>query len=360
MDLKFAQVKSVLESSYTILSIESGEEYEARRSGPVTSLGIDPEPGQLVAVDFNIQPPEIVHVYPQSDPVNMSAEIQKTLQNETFPTIIARHTASDQPVDLTEGARYMSWTGLAAEVWDPSGGDEPQKDHGYLKRVIEKNGGPALDVGCGTGRLLLRYRSAGLDVDGLDTSADMLTFCREKAASLGLEVNLYEQSMHELDLPRRYRTIFIPCGTFCLLIHREDAIQALERMHQHLQPGGELVFNLFWEYGPGGLFWNQPDGKWHRMFYSQLPDGKLVFQYIQTEKIDRVEQQYFGRRRYQLVSEGQVIKEEVFPSYERLYGKHEIKLMLEQTGFGEVVITGDWTAEPFREGHGVMVIHGRK
>lgn len=48
----------------------------------------------------------------------------------------------------------MNWTGLAAKAWDPSGGDEPQNDHDFIRKVLEKNPGPALDVGCGTGRLM--------------------------------------------------------------------------------------------------------------------------------------------------------------------------------------------------------------
>jgi len=56
----------------------------------------------------------------------------------------------------------------------------------YFQRYIERGGGPALDVACGTGRLLLPYLRAGLDVDGCDVSPDMIELCRAKAAREGL------------------------------------------------------------------------------------------------------------------------------------------------------------------------------
>src|SRR5207237_10310042 len=99
----------------------------------------------------------------------------------------------------------MEWNGLAAEFSDLMGGDEAGSDCEYYRRIIQKNGGAALDVGCGTGRLLLRYLRGGLDVEGVDSAADSLTICRRKAQQQGLTATLYQQTMQSLDLPRRYR-----------------------------------------------------------------------------------------------------------------------------------------------------------
>ena len=101
-------------------------------------------------------------------------------------------------------------------------------------------GQPALDAGCGTGRLLLPWLRDGLDVDGCDVSEDMLELCREEAAREGLEPELYAQALHELDLPRRYGAI-VCCGTFGLGSTREQDAEALVRLHDHLEPGGVLA-----------------------------------------------------------------------------------------------------------------------
>jgi SAM-dependent methyltransferase len=72
-----------------------------------------------------------------------------------------------------------------AKWWSEFNTDGPEI--AYYQRFIEGGGEPALDVACGTCRLLLPYLRAGLDVDGCDVSADMVALCREQAAREGLE-----------------------------------------------------------------------------------------------------------------------------------------------------------------------------
>src|SRR5437773_1839305 len=89
--------------------------------------------------------------------------------------------------------------GLIAKWWSEFNDDFRPHEVPYFRRSIERDGQPALDVACGTGRLLLPYLRAGLDVDGCDVSADMIELCREKAASEGLSPTLFVQAMVELD-----------------------------------------------------------------------------------------------------------------------------------------------------------------
>ena len=98
--------------------------------------------------------------------------------------------------------------GLVARWWAEFNASDPA-ELAFYRGIIERNGQPALDLGCGAGRLLLPLLSTGLDVDGCDISPDMLAFCREGAAKQGVTAILYQQAMHDLELPRRYQTIFI-------------------------------------------------------------------------------------------------------------------------------------------------------
>lgn len=257
----------------------------------------------------------------------------------------------------------MNWTGLAARAWDPSGGDEPQLDHDFIKKVLENNPGPALDAGCGTGRLLLRYLRAGLEVEGIDTSADMLAICREKAKRQGLKPVLYQQAMQGLDLPHKYKTIYIPCGTFVLVTHRKESWEAMMRFYNHLEPDGVLILNIFWPFDDGEPLSEKPlggFGEWGDLWTHKQPDGSVIAQHLKIEKIDRVEQLLLARRRYQLIRDGEVIQEEIFDSNERWYYKHEMVLMLEKVGFQDVQVKGDWSKDDFAEGHASMVFIARK
>ena len=85
--------------------------------------------------------------------------------------------------------------GLVAKWWAEF--NEDGREIGYFQKYVER-GQPALDVACGTGRLLIPYLRAGLDVDGCDVSPDMIALCREKAEREGLSPTLFVQPMHEL------------------------------------------------------------------------------------------------------------------------------------------------------------------
>jgi SAM-dependent methyltransferase len=103
-------------------------------------------------------------------------------------------------------------------------------------------GQPALDVGCGSGRLLVPWVVDGLDVDGVDASADMIAACRAAARATGCEPALYVQPTHRLDLPRRYGTV-VNCGSFGLGGSRSDDAEGLRRLRAHLLPGGVLALD---------------------------------------------------------------------------------------------------------------------
>lgn len=257
----------------------------------------------------------------------------------------------------------MNWTGLAATVWDPSGGDRQQHDTEFIKQMVRQNNGPALDVGCGTGRVLLRCLEDGLDVDGLDSSADMLALCRAKAEAKGYAPFLAQQPMQEMDMPRRYQTIFIPCGTFCLLTQREQALEALRRAYRHLGDGGQLIFNLFWVFGDGEPLSANPlggDNEWGKLWDTDLPDGRLIKQQLKRLKIDRAEQLLTALRRYQLFENDQLVAEEIFHSDERWYFPHEMTLLLEKVGFRSVEIRGGWSEAPFTDQDDNLVFIAQK
>ena len=110
----------------------------------------------------------------------------------------------------------------------------------------------------------------GLDVDGVDVSPEMLDICKEKAKELNLKPTLYQQGVEALDLPHKYRTIFIPSSSFQLVTDLTDAQRALERCHHHLDTGGRLVMSI--------MDVSEDAGKgWHVVAEAQRPrDGLTV------------------------------------------------------------------------------------
>ena len=112
-------------------------------------------------------------------------------------------------------------------------------------QFVTASGQPGLEIGCGDGEPLLSLRRQGLDVDGVDSSADMLERCRSNAVALGLNVTLHHQNMEELSLKRRYRSIYLAGPTFNLLPDDETALRALRAIAGHLAGDGAALIPLW-------------------------------------------------------------------------------------------------------------------
>lgn len=152
---------------------------------------------------------------------------------------------------LEREERY-EYRGLMAETWDLLRGDPSGRgDFEFYKGVIAEYGQPVLDVGCGTGRLLLDFLDAGIDIDGVDVSPEMLAICREKAILRGLSPMLYEQPIESLNLSRQYQTILAPSSVLQLIPDVGVVKQAMSRLYAHLLPEGGLVapFMTLWREG---------------------------------------------------------------------------------------------------------------
>lgn len=107
--------------------------------------------------------------------------------------------------------RSYEYRGMLASTWDLLRGDTSDwPDRQFFREIIQRSGEPALDVGCGTGRLLLEFLADSLQVDGVDVSSEMIALWRQKARAKGLQPTLYVQAIEALDLPREYRTISVP------------------------------------------------------------------------------------------------------------------------------------------------------
>ncbi|WP_456845908.1 class I SAM-dependent methyltransferase [Cellulomonas sp. P5_C6] len=135
------------------------------------------------------------------------------------------------------------YTGLVAELYGPL--RSFTSDPAPYASFIRASGEPALELGCGDGDPLLDLRALGLDVDGVDSSADMLDRLRRAAAARELAVTVFRQRMEELDLPRRYRSIFLAGATFNLLPSDDVALRALRAIRAHLTDDGSALVPLF-------------------------------------------------------------------------------------------------------------------
>jgi SAM-dependent methyltransferase len=135
------------------------------------------------------------------------------------------------------------YTGLVADLSVPLRSSIPDPEP--YAAFVAACGEPALELGCGHGEPLIALRTRGLDVEGLDSSPDMLELCRRSAADAGIDVVLHESPMESMGLGRLYRSIYLAGPTFNLLPDDDTARAALARIAAHLEPGGSVLVPLF-------------------------------------------------------------------------------------------------------------------
>jgi SAM-dependent methyltransferase len=104
--------------------------------------------------------------------------------------------------------------------------------------LAEKQGDPILELGCGTGRVLLPLAQAGYRVYGLDHDADMLAYLHGllDAPYRGM-VNLIQADMSDYSLHLNFPLILLPCNTYTTL-NTGQRLKALALVRRHLKPGG--------------------------------------------------------------------------------------------------------------------------
>jgi SAM-dependent methyltransferase len=241
-------------------------------------------------------------------------------------------------------AEDYEYRGMMAQAWDLLRGDTSTWTDGpFWRAVIERQGGPALDVGCGTGRLLLPFIASGLDIDGVDNSPEMLALCRDKAAADGIDVSgrLFEQEMENLALQRRYATIFVPSLSFQLLTDPAAAARAMVRFHESLAPGGVLALSLQSKLWPGRRVPPQMEWfDWYKLAEQPRPDGTIMRRWIRT-RYDHAQRLEHEENRYELLRDGAIVQAETYQRYPavRWYSQEQALALFERAGFTKVTLT---------------------
>lgn len=250
-----------------------------------------------------------------------------------------------------------AYRGMIVTYWDLLRGDTSKwSSRPYFLQVIRESGEPALDVACGTGRLLLDYLQEGVDIDGVDISPDMIAAAQENATALGLQPNLYVQSMQTLDLPRRYQTIIVPSSSFLHLTNFTDARQALSRFYAHLLPGGQMAMSM------RVLDPNPVEVAWEIDAEAIRPsDGALVrrwfrCQYDVANRIQHVED------RYEIIRDDEIIASELYssPSYLTWYTVEEALDLVREAGFSDVQAHADFKFEPAAADETSYIVLGKR
>ena len=139
-----------------------------------------------------------------------------------------------------------------------------------IDRLALAPGSRLLDVGCGHGRIALPLAERGLHVTGVDTSRPSLAVAGERAATEGLDVELRELDMRELDYDGEFDAAINVFSSFGYFDDQDDDRRVLDGIARALRPGGALLLDVI---HPPGLF-----RVYRERWWEELDDGVVWLQ----------------------------------------------------------------------------------
>ena len=136
-----------------------------------------------------------------------------------------------------------------ADLYDHVVPYRDRPDVAFFVEAAKESGGPVLEVGCGTGRVLIPTARAGIDIVGLDLSPHMLDVCRERLRrepeDVRSRVQLVQVNMRDFELGQAFRLVTTPFRPFQHLTTVDDQLSCLACIRRHLVKGGKLILDIF-------------------------------------------------------------------------------------------------------------------
>ncbi len=131
----------------------------------------------------------------------------------------------------------------------------------YVEEALAAGGGPVLELGVGTGRIAIPTAMAGVPVIGVDSSAEMLAVCLQRAEEAGIadRLDLRLGDLRRPPVDKRVALVTCPFRAYLHLATDDERLEALAAARERLRPDGRLVFDVF---APSQEDIEETDGRW--------------------------------------------------------------------------------------------------
>ena len=227
-------------------------------------------------------------------------------------------------------------------------------DVAFYVEEATASGSPVLELGCGTGRILIPMAEAGIDVIGLDAAGDMLSIARTKLAACRPDVQRRTQLVHgdmrDFQLSQRFTLVAIPYRAFLHNLSCEDQLRTLGTIRRHLAANGRLILNVF---DPSVRLlaagrWSRPLREHEDIRHPRTGNRMTV---REDFRCDLERQLVDGAFDYDEVdAAGGVVATTHSPLTLRYVFRYEMEHLLARAGFAVEALFGDFQRGPFRAG----------
>lgn len=213
-------------------------------------------------------------------------------------------------------------------------------DFTLIDAWAQQMGSPLLDLACGTGRMSIRLALQGYAMTGVDIVPEMIAHARKKAAARGASVQWVVGDARDFHLGRQFAGIFMIMNAFQFLPEREDHEGLFACVREHLQPGGQFLFETR-NPSPRNLFGvRHPDGD----TYTTTDGARLVT--TSQQHYDPMTQIQHYLSNYQWTYPNGEQRERVLRTGLRYVFPQEMEALLHYNGFRIHTVYGDWQQHP--------------
>lgn len=224
-----------------------------------------------------------------------------------------------------------------------------RKDVDFYVERAKAAGGPVLELGCGSGRILVPTARAGVSIVGLDASPGMLALCRER-----VDAPLVCADMRNFSLGKKFALITIPFRPFQHLLDVEDQMACLGAIRSHLVSGGALVFDVF---DPDLKKIAAEESALVLEFSFSLPDARQVQRSFRRLEHDRARQVQKLEFVHEILETGEKFSAVIFMRY---FFRYELEHLLARCGFQVEQVYGDFDGRPVGPGTPELIFVTRK
>jgi SAM-dependent methyltransferase len=241
-----------------------------------------------------------------------------------------------------------------AALYDAVHAGTPGDVEHYLR--LAEGASSVLELGCGSGRVLVALAAAGLDASGIEIDRGMLEAARDRAAREGVRVTLIEADMASFELERRFDRIIVPFTGLCCLLTPERLEACLRSARAHLAPGGLFAFDVY----VADDFHDQtrpedyPDDLLEPVA-EIIHDGEAL-RVLEKSRWDRDRQRVDATYVY-VGPDGNV--RHVHTIGHRYLRRHEVEPLLARAGLSIVSLHGDFSGGPYDPSGGSLVVVAR-
>ena len=218
---------------------------------------------------------------------------------------------------------YLS---LCTEVYDLSKPNPPEDAYAFYRDYAMKANGLILEPMCGTGRFLLPLLEEGFNVHGFDASNHMLEVLHAKATPKNLKPTVWKGFVEDLQRPEKYNLIFIPSGSFCLIIDPVQVENSLKAIYDHLADGGIFLFEA------ETLHAVPQAGIWRGSVWPKSNGQKIILSQLATRQDDIC----ISLCKYELMEAGKIIHTEIEELRVKIYEQDQLMEMLKSAGFKHI------------------------